>query len=178
VKRVAFVAFAVLAISIAVLGYGYWFGLTHGALSIDVTDVSDRDHPHPAQVAIVLSDAHGRSLAEAHAGDPIGTVYLSSPVEYACRDVEERASFSVEARQGWSRCFARQSRWIPTWVRSVASVDLRSGPCSLRNVPVSVSAFPDTRWLWWVPLPHIGGRPYTWFRVPIRIDLAHCVASP
>jgi hypothetical protein len=110
VKRAAFVALGVLALSIAVLGYGYWFGFTHGALSVDVTDVSNREQPHPAQVVIVLLNADGRTLAEARAADPIRAVYLSSPAEYVCRDVEERAPFSVEVRRDWDRCFARQSR--------------------------------------------------------------------
>jgi len=165
----------VLAIPISVLGYGYWFGMTHGSLSVDITDVSDREHPRPvAAAALALLNSEDRVLAEARAADPLGVVYLSSPEAYSCWDIERRAPFSVEARKAWDQCFARQSRWIPTWVRSVKFVDLRSGGCALRKIPVSVSEYPDTWWLWWVPLPHIGGKPYTWFTVSIRVDINRC----
>ena len=174
-KRVVLVAFVVLAIPISVLAYGYWFGASHGSLSVDITDRSDREHPRPVStVALALLNSEARVLAEARAADPIGVVYLSSPEAYSCRDVEQRAAFSVEARREWDRCFARQSRWIPTWIRSVKYVDLRSGSCTLHRIPVSVSEYPDTWWLWWVPLRHIGGKPYTWFTVSIRVDINRC----
>jgi hypothetical protein len=35
----------VVAIPFAVLGYGYWFGKTRGALYVSVEDVPDREHP-------------------------------------------------------------------------------------------------------------------------------------
>jgi hypothetical protein len=168
----------VLAIPISVLGYGYWFGATHGSLSVDVADVSDREHPRPvAAAALALLDSESRVLAEVRAADPLGVVYLSSPDVYSCWDIERRAPFSVEARKAWDQCFARQSRWIPTWIKSVKYVDFRAGPCSLQKIPVSVSEYPDTWWLWWVPLPHIGGKPYTWFRVSIKVDINRCVVS-
>jgi hypothetical protein len=138
-----------LMVPISVLGYGYWLGVSHGSLSVHVTDVSDREHSRPAlPVALVFLNAEGRALAEARAAEPLGTVYLSSPAPYSCWDVEQRAPFSVGARNEWDQCFERQSRWIPTWIKSVKYIDLRSGPCSLRNISVSVSEVPDTWWLW------------------------------
>ena len=183
-KRVAFVAVAVLAVGvlaipISVLGYGYWFSVTHGVLRLEVIDVSDREDPEralsPSELALLNSE--GRTLAEARSVDPSGVVYVSSPAAYSCRDVERRAPFSVEARNEWDECFARQSRWIPTWVRSLKYIDLRSGPCSIRKIPVSVSEDPNTWWLWWVPGPHSGGKPYTSFSVSIRIDRNRCAVS-
>ena len=178
-KRVAFVAVGVLAIPISVLGYGYWFGVTHGVLRLDVIDVSDREDPRalsPFELALLNSE--GRTVAEARSVGPSGVAYVSSPAAYSCWDVERRAPFSVEARNEWDECFERQSRWIPTWVRRLKYIDLRSGPCSIRKIPVSVSEHPDTWWLWWVPGPHSsGGKPYTSFSVSIRIDRNRCAVS-
>jgi hypothetical protein len=179
VKRVVLVVAGVFAaIIVGVLGYGYRFGSSHGYLSIDVMDTSDPEHlRRMSPLALALLNAEGRTLAEALAEEPVGSVYLSSPQAYACREVEKRASFSIEARGEWDRCFERQSLWVPTWVRSVKYVDVRSGPCSLHKVPVSVSEQPDTWWTWWVPLRHVGGKPYTTFNVSIRVDRNRCVPS-
>src|SRR5216684_4216258 len=68
-----------LTVPISVLGYGYWLGVSHGSLSVYVTDVSDREHSRPVlPVALVFLNAEGRALAEARAAEPLGTVYLSS----------------------------------------------------------------------------------------------------
>jgi hypothetical protein len=160
-----------IAIPIAVLGYGYWFGQTHGALLVSVEDVSDREHPHSlTDVDLSFVDSSGRTVAEAVGVPPYGTIEIVSPSAYSCHDVEQRAPFSVEARHQWDECFQRQSRWLPTWIRSVKAVDLRSESCLIRQLPVAVDEYPDTWWLWWVPLPHVGGTPYTSFSVHVEID--------
>jgi hypothetical protein len=171
-KRSTAALVAVLVtIPIAVLGYGYWFGQTHGALLVSVEDVSDREHPqNVTDIKLSFVDSSGRTVAEAAGIPPYGAIEIVSPSAYSCHDVERRAPFSVEARRQWDECFQRQSRWLPTWIRSVRSVNLRSESCSIRQLPVTVDAYPDTWWLWWVPLPHIGGKPYTSFSVRIEIN--------
>ena len=166
-----------LAIPIVVLAYGYWFGVTHGALLISVTDVSDREHPRPlSPVTLGLLNADGRVLAEARSIDPAGAISLSLPDAYACWEIETRASFPAEGRRDWDRCFARQSRWIPTWIRRVTFIDLRTDSCALHGIPVTVSEYADTWWLWWVPMRHIGGKPYTTFGVSIQVDTHRCIS--
>jgi hypothetical protein len=175
VKRAVLVGIGILAIPIVVLGYGYWLGVSHGSLSVYVTDITDREHSRPVSpVTLAFLNAGGRTLAMAAATDPLGTVYLSSPATYSCRDAEQRAPFSVEARKEWDQCLERQSRWIPTWIKSVKYLDLHSGPCTLHNIPVAVSEDADAWWLWWVPMPHIGGKPYTSFNVSIQVDANAC----
>jgi hypothetical protein len=167
-----------LAIPAAVLVYGYWFGARHGALYVSVEDVSDRERIRPlVPVELSFLDSTGRTVAEARGIPPSGTIFITSPSTVACHDVEERAPFSIEARNTWAECFERQSRWLPTWIRRVKEVDLRSGSCTIGRLPIIVSEYPDTWWLWWVPLPHIGGKPYTSFRIQIEVDRrARCQA--
>lgn len=160
-----------LAVPAAVLGYGYWFGVTHGALSVSVLDSSDAQHSvELTPVELSFLDAAGRTLAEARGGPPYATIVLVSPATYACHEPEVRAPFSVEAKERWTECFARQSRWLTTWIRHARAVDLRAGSCTLRRLPIVVSEHPDTWWLWWMPLRHIGGKPYTSFTVQIHVD--------
>jgi hypothetical protein len=61
-----------------------------------------------------------------------------------------------------------------TWVKEVKYVDLKSGVCQLTKIPVSVSEYTDNWWIWWVPLRHVGGKPYTGFIISIAINRDRC----
>ncbi len=41
-------------------------------------------------------------------------------------------------------------------------------------MPVLLEEFKDDWWLWWIPLPHIGGSPYTYFKLTLWIDSGNC----
>jgi hypothetical protein len=179
VRRFFGVVLIVLCIGAALaLGRGYAFASTHGSLSVYVLDVSDSAaHQAAAPLEVSFRDSTGTVLARAAAEPSSNVIYLTSPVMSACHDVETRAALSLAARQEWDRCFARQSRWISTWIPRVASVDFRSRGCSIPHVPVSVSQLRDDWWLWWVPLPHVGGNPYTYYSIALRFDAARCTLS-
>jgi hypothetical protein len=152
---------------IGVLAYGYWFGVNHGALYITVLDVSDREHSRDAKpVQLTFRDGDGKVLAEAAGSEKSGAIFLSSPAEYSCDETAQR--------EEWAKCFERQSTWLPTWVRQVRFADMVSNSCAIQRIPVSVSEHPDTWWLWWVPLRHIGGKPYTSFSFSIRFNRDGC----
>lgn len=166
---------AICVAATLVIGRGYAFASTHGSLSIYILDVSDaaaRQASAPLELSFL--DSAGALLARADAEERSNVMYLTFPVVYACHGVELRAPFSAEARREWDRCFERQSRWISTWIPNVASVDLRSRSCSVPRVPVSVSRFRDNVLLWWLPLPHVGGNPYTYFSIDLRFDPTRC----
>lgn len=157
---------------------GHQLASTHGALQVSISDRSDPANPRPLVPAtLAFLDSAGDTLAQAAAEPPIGVVYLTSPAMYSCRDVERRAAYSVEARGEWDRCFDRQSRWLMTWVRRAKSVDLVSGSCVIHGAPIVVDKGVDDWWLWWIPLRHIGGPPFTYFLVAIQIDRAHCTLA-
>ena len=96
-----------LAVAVAgLLAYGYWYASSHGALSIFVDDVSDAQRTHPiVPVELSFLDGSGAVLATAAGTNPSGGIFLTSPPEYACHAVEERASFDTAAREAWQRCF-------------------------------------------------------------------------
>jgi hypothetical protein len=172
-------AIAVLAsLAAAVLGYGYWHNATHGSLYVSVLDVSDRERAKSvSEGELSLLDAGGSVLAKVAAPPAYAAFVISAPPPYACHVVERQAPFSVEAQAEWRRCFEGQSRWLVTWIRKVRQADLDVGECRLRRVPVVVSEGDDTWWLWWVPLPHIGGKPYTSFSIHLRLDRARCAVA-
>src|SRR5262249_22279958 len=108
----AVVAALVLLIVVAVLTYGYWFGVTHGALHITVLNVSDRAHAGEERpVNLLFGDWTGNLLAEAAAWEAVGDLIpVTPPPIYSCREIEKRTISSLEAREDWAVCFERQSR--------------------------------------------------------------------
>jgi hypothetical protein len=169
--RLAAILGIVVAAPSAILLYGYWFSRTHGAAIISVVDVSDPNHVHDLKpVHLALLDDAGRTLAEADTLPADGPIYLTGPSRYACHEIELRAPFSTDARTQWDECFERQSRWVPAWIRHVRFATVSTGSCTIDRAPVTVAEYPDRWWLWWVPLPHIGGKPYTSFTLRIEVD--------
>ena len=169
------IAITVGFIAAAIFAYGYWHVSSHGSLYVSVLDISDRKHPRSIPDAEVrVLDSAGNELAQARAEGPYGVVHLSQPAAYSCQEVEKQAAFSPQAREEWDLCFERQSRWLMTWVREAKYVDLKSGTCRLQKIPISVSEYGDSWWTWWVPLPHIGGKPYTSFSIYITVDRDRC----
>ena len=165
---------SLLVIAIIVLAYGYRYGKNHGSLYVMVMDVSDREHPKDIRsVELSFLDSSGNVLAQAAGTEESGAIFVSLPKVYSCRELEERATLP-QGEDDWARCFERQSRWLTTWVRNVKSVDIRSRSCTIHRMPISVSEHGDTWWLWWVPLRHIGGKPYTFFSFTITFDGRSC----
>jgi hypothetical protein len=169
-----FVGVAVTA-ALAILGYGYWFGRTHGALYVQVDTARDNGPTTPvAPLEVTFFDADERELARAATLPPWNAIVLTSPSEYACHEIERAAATDQDARSRWQRCFARQSRWLTRWIRRARFASLQTTGCQIDRVPLEIESRADSWWIWWVPLPHIGGKPYTSFNVRIELDVANC----
>ena len=44
------------------------------------------------------------------------------------------------------------------------------------RLPVTSHKSNGDWWLWWVPLPHIGGKPLTYYSLSIYVDGTNCAA--
>jgi hypothetical protein len=150
----------VLALFSLTLGYGYWHARTHGALNISVYDHSDKQaFALLKDTEIVLLDEGRTVLATGRSDSRYGTVYLSHPETGSCYEAEHPATRSSEGMSAWQICFQHHSTWLMGWVRQVRFVDIRVKDCSLEEIQVSIEEHLADWWMWWVPLPHIGGKP-------------------
>jgi hypothetical protein len=164
-----------LLFSAIVLGYGYWHAKTHGALNVSIYDLSHKQtFALLKDTAVVLKDEGGTVLATGKSDSRYGTVYLSHPETGSCYDAERKATGSKEGMNNWQRCFRQQSTWLMEWVRQARFVDIQLKDCRLGNIPVSIKEYSDAWWMWWVPLPHVGGKPYTYFSLTLRLDPVAC----
>jgi len=159
-----------------VLGYGYWHLTTHAVFHVilNVNRGVESKLISTPEIKIQFIDAKGAVLAKGINDKNYNYIHLIDPVHGDCREVEKKAPFSREARNSWQECFENQSIWISKWIRDVQKVNLEYGKCLQQDIPIAVSYNSDW-YLWWVPHPHIGGKPFSYYNSTIKIDEQDCV---
>jgi hypothetical protein len=174
VRRWPGVAAGALAVAAAVLGYGAWRAATHASVWLSVHDHAGRT-PNllwrdVTDGLVVLRDGAGRPRAEARLEPPQGLPRWVGPAGAAvdCRPSADR--------DAWRRCFDAQSRWFAGWAPQVTLADVTVGSCRIERAPVARRSSGDW-WLWWVPLPHVGGTPVGHHTIDVHIDSARCAAA-
>lgn len=162
----------------AVLGWGYWHVSTHATLYVSLNDVAlknDRQaYGRVLSADLMFLNAAGNMVARARAIEPYGVVTISHPEAGDCSRYEREAAFDSAARDAWRRCFKTVSRWLIEWVRNIRYATVTLKDCRIEKVPVSLREYREDWWLWWVPLPHLGGAPYTNFDLTLTLDSARC----
>jgi len=158
-----------------VLGYGYWHSSTHGSAYIDLTMKSSNGTGKEdlANAEILFLDSDDNFLAKGIRDEKHTFVHLIHPTVGNCQEVAKTPS-SVESRQLWQECFAKQSVWIPKWINNVSQVQIKHKNCLSGKIPAVPSKHNSEWLLWWIPLPHVGGKPYSFFRLNIIIEDTDC----
>ena len=178
-KQTLRVIAAIAIIAFVVLAYGYWHSLTHGSAYIDLrletSDTAKKDLLSKARVLFMGGD--GDILAQGVRDEEYDFIHLVHPTAGDCHKFEQNAAHSGEAKKSWRECFSNQSVWIPTWMNAVSQVQVIHRDCSTKPLPIVISASNNEWLLWWVPHPHIGGKPYTYFRSSILVTEKDCIAA-
>ena len=158
-------------VALGVLGYGWWHAATHATFNITLRDVAAKDGFGPVKGArLAFLDEAGKVLATARTDDTYGVVWASHPVMGYCGPNLAQEAYSV--------CFRAHSEWLPTWVPLATRVSIVIGDCRIERAPIRFSASRDSAWTWWIPLPHVGGTPYTNFDAFMQIDSRTCSVVP
>lgn len=167
----------VLFAALLVLAYGYYHAATHGSLYVSLVDASQRQHYETIRDAeLSFLDSQGNILARAKSDAQYGVVRLIHPQVGDCIAEERGAASSTAGSTKWQECFETQSTWMVTWIGQTRYLDIKFDRCDLKRVPVTVRESNDDWWLWWVPLRHIGGKPYRYFNLSLSVDRSKCTA--
>jgi len=163
----------------SILVYGYWHSVTHASFYVDLQFIKD-DSQKPQtmpQAEVLFLDATGRALAKGISDAQYRFIHLIHPEVGDCHEIEMPAFSSKEARKSWQECFEHVATWIPEWAGKVRRVDLKAKDCTIKNMPVAVSKYNSDWYLWWVPLPHVGGKPYTHYSLSIAVEEKNCLVG-
>ena len=161
------VALAAAGVTAAIAGYGYWHAVTHATFDVNLAynaDTGARNRLRNGQVAFL--DNSGAVLARATIDTRYGVVWLAHPEKGQCGpDLP---------RNAYQDCFQAQATWIPQWVRAVRYANIAFEQCSLARRHVRIETNRDSLLLWWLPLRHVGGLPYTRYSATFAIDTRGC----
>ena len=166
---------AALAVMAGVLAWGYWHSANHVTMSLRVEDhglQTDRQlYGTPHGVALAYYGAEAEFLAAAHSIEPAGYVLAIHPDP----DIGDCSQYE-DAREKYARCFAAHSTWASHWAPRVRSATVNIGACVIEKLPVRVYSSNAEWWLWWVPLPHVGGVPRRYFDLAVKVNTGSCTA--
>lgn len=168
----------VLALIVAaVLSYGYWRAWSRANIAMLVFDVvRGPTSALPVVAELTLRDSAGRLLAEGRSNARYGSVSFIHPQHGSCDAEEQSATASAEGRARWDKCIGEKFRWQATWTQQVAALDIRFAQCQVAGIPLTLRQGHADWWLWWVPLPHVGGDPLTDFSAKVLVNSVTCEA--
>jgi hypothetical protein len=168
--------FIVIGIIAGILGYGYWHSVTHASfhVQIDYKDGTNGTQETVPKTTVEFLNSKGQILAQGISDDQYNYVHLIHPEVGDCREIEKSAAFTSSGKNAWQECYEHMSTWITQWASKVRQVNLKTDLCTWKNIPVSVSANNSDWFLWWVPHPHIGGKPSTYFSLYITVEENDC----
>jgi len=166
----------IISIVACILGYGYWHSITHASFHVQIDFKNDTKGTQDTipKTEVEFLDSEGRVLAQGISDDQYNFVHLIHPEVGDCHEVERAATYSASGKTAWQECFEHMSTWIAQWANKVRQVNLKTDRCTWRNIPVTVSESNSEWFLWWVPLPHVGGMPYTYYSVYITVEENDC----
>ena len=166
---VAVAAFACL------LAWGYWHAATHASISLRVEDYglqTDRQlFGTPHGVTLAFFGTGNELLASARSVEPAGYILAIHP-DPSIGDCSKYQN----SQQEYAACYEVHSAWASGWASRVRSATVTVGGCALGNLPVNVYSSNADWWLWWVPLPHVGGTPRRYFEHVVKVNTKSCTA--
>jgi hypothetical protein len=158
------------------LAWAYWHSMTHASLNLRVDDYglkTDRQlYGTPHHVTLKFFDAANAFLAAAHSIEPDGYLMATHPDPKIGDCLQYQNS-----PEDYKRCFALHSKWAADWAPRVRSATADVGTCSLGNLPVDLRSSNGDWWLWWVPLPHVGGVPRRYIELVVNVNTKSCTAK-
>lgn len=170
--KVFLAAFAFIG---CVLAWGYWHSATHASMNLRVEDYGlQTDHQlygTPHGVTLTFYGVADEFLASAHTIEPAGYVLAIHPDP----SIGDCSQYQNSQRE-YAHCFTLHSSWASHWAPRVRAATANIGACVFHKLPVSVYSSNAEWWLWWVPLPHVGGVPRRYFELVVKVNTKSCTA--
>lgn len=169
-----------IAVSVIALAWGYWHSQTYASLGLRVEDYGLKTdslaYGTPHGVTLKFLGPANEQLAIARSVEPLGYILAIHPRNEIgnCEHRGIRATAGQGSQSDYSKCYSELSAWASQWAPLVRHADVVVGTCEVRHLPVNIYASNADWWLWWVPLPHVGGVPRRHFEFVVKIDSRTC----
>lgn len=179
-SRGAKLLLAAIGVCAIALAWGYWHARTHASVHVSVEDYGLKNgnlaYGTPHGVTLAFVGPAGEQLATARSVEPAGYILPVHPSSEIgnCERRGGGAATGQMSQGEYADCYAALSAWTSQWAPLVRRAHVAAGTCEMRDLPVSTNASNGDWWLWWVPLPHVGGVPRRHFEFVVRIDSQAC----
>jgi hypothetical protein len=176
------VLLAAIGVCVIALSWGYWHSQTHASLNLRVEDyglkTDNLAYGTPHGVTLRFLGPAKEQLAVARSVEPLGYILAIHPKSEIgnCEHRGIRTTASQSSQSGYAKCYAEYSAWASEWAPLVRRAHVAVGTCELHDLPVTIYTSNADWWLWWVPLPHIGGVPRRYFDFVVKIDSRACAS--
>ena len=168
-RLIVCVSVIAIVLTAVVAGGFVWSGL-RGYVWISAHDIAAAPGTENRfTVEIVFRAADGLRLASAQRDSRYGSIRVKHPTLGFCEP--------TMGRESWYRCNAAVASWVMQWAERAVAVDLLLDNCQIENSPVDLHRQRHGVYSWWVPLPHVGGAPYSQYNLYLRIDSRQCVVT-
>jgi hypothetical protein len=158
------------------LGFGYWYSVTHGSVNFRLQSQAQPNGNLFPSAEIILMDKNGKVLARGINGKHkiYSNIHLIHPEIGSCM-MDKQSSLTIDGKISWQTCFKKHSTWVMRWIKDVKLVQVKHTNCITKKMPIMISKY-NTEWmLWWVPLPHVGGMPYSYYDADIMLNEDSCI---
>ena len=161
----------IFGLAAGVVGYGWWHTTNHATFNVSLRDVAAKyTYGTVKDAELAFLDEGGKVVATGKTDGKYGVVWVTHPTAGYCGpDLAQKA---------YTECFRAHAEWLLTWVPSARNLNIVTRGCRIERAPIYFSASRDSMWTWWIPLPHVGGTPYTNFNAYVQIDSRTCSVVP
>ncbi len=149
------------------MAYGWWHRSTHATLEVQlVFNARGGAANRLRNGQLEFLDGDSKVLARATIDSRRGVVWLAHP---------ERGQCGPDLTRGaYLDCFRAHSEWIPQWIEHARRANVRLDGCTIPDAPVTLYTRRDNLLLWWMPLPHVGGKPYARHIATVTANQRQC----
>lgn len=124
---------------------------------------------------VTLFDGAGRVFAKGVGDEKYNFLHLIHPTVGDCHEIESASTTSRQGRSAWQDCYEQLATWVPEWVGEVRSAQVNCDGCRFDDIVVTLEKSNSHWYLWWVPMRHLGGKPYTYYRGTISVNAQDCI---
>ncbi len=165
-KQILFIFFC--AIIIGVPSVGYLYTECYGYLYVSIWNKGESTQfaVNP-DVKIEFADKNKNLLAIGESNETYATIEIKKTDGSYCRP-------ELGSTQ-WQRCHRANAIWLKSWIDQLRTVTVKVNDCEQQVLPANIHKRRFNMLTWWMPHPHIGGSPYTYYNLRLAIDTKACM---
>lgn len=167
-KRIALAIMCVIIIGVPLIGYVYTECYSYLYVSVWNKGSSTNFETKP-DIKILFVDSNKNILAIGENDAPYGTVEIKKPDGTYCKP-------ELGSTQ-WQRCHRANSIWLKNWIDQLSTIKVMVNDCEQQSLQAIIHEQRFNMLTWWVPHPHIGGSPYTYYNLRLAIDAKDCIVE-